>query len=229
MATYNEPTWGTPQEAVGDCSSLVTSGPTPFIMTGILTRLLQYHFYDPRNVVNPQLRSLTWSNDCMEKQEDGSYKQRGLYIGSASSEDNNSVQASPSILVKRGAIQNQIVTNLVVPNGLNSRDNSVKGQKDQVTIHGKHSIICKGSTGAEASSIGEEAYFRFLNYKTVIRNDFRLGSFFVDGISDVQEMTQDSSKQFYVVVQLSWAYVYRWMLRIEAPQIKRTHFLYDDM
>jgi hypothetical protein len=95
-----------------------------------------------------------------------------------------------------------------------------------VNVDGTHSIICKAVTGQEAEALGEEVLFRMLNYMSVIRDDFHLGKFMPIGMSDVKEITNEPQKAFYVVVQLSWAYVYNWLLRLEAPIVKRTHLMY---
>jgi hypothetical protein len=226
MPTYTEPVWGIPQEAVDACSSLVSTGPTPFMLTGILTRLLQYHFSDPRNIAEPKLKCNRWveGNSC----DTGIDGVSGLWIGSSYSEDTEGVQATPQILVKRGDVRTQPISqkNISVP-GLNA-EGVYEGQKHQMTIQGVHNIICKAATGAAADVLGEEVFQRFLNFQTVIRDDFRLGKFQTASLSESKEIAQgqDADSGFYTVVRIEWAYVYRWLLRAEGPSLKRTHFLY---
>ena len=101
-----------------------------------------------------------------------------------------------------------------------------QGDPHNMTIEGKHSIICKGKTVSEADSLAEEVFYRMLHFQTVIRDDFRLGSFQPVGISDVKSSDVEAEKTFYAVVTLKWAYIYRWALRLEAPVVKRTNLMY---
>jgi len=231
MPIYTEPAFDTPQTAVDECSSLVNTGPTAFILTGILTKLLQYQFSDPLNIVNPMLRCLKWNtgNSCDSKDSEGNDQGSGIWIGPSYSEDVEGVQANPAIFVKREAIRTSPISqkHIAVPS-LNA-EGYYPGTKHQVTIEGAHSIICKSKLGAEADSLGQEVFQRFLNFQTVIRDDFRLGKFFTASLSDNKEIAQgqEADSGFYTVVRIEWAYVYRWYIRKEGPKIKRTHFLYE--
>lgn len=225
MNVFEEPEWGTPQEAVEVCSSLVSTGPTPFLMTGIFTKLIQYHFSDTRNIINPKLHSMKWvPGNC--NGSDG-----GIYIGPGGSSDEDSANANPAVFVRRsnvdiGAISQKNIT--VQGQSLVKSPHAHAGIVHQVTIDGSHSIICKAKSVAEADALAEEVFTRMLNYMSVIRDDFRLGKFMPTQLSDVKEMANEAEKAFYAVVRLSWAYVYRWSLRQEAPKIKRMHLLYED-
>jgi hypothetical protein len=233
MITYfPEPEWPvTPQEAILSCSSVESTGPTPYIMTGIIVKLLQYQFSDPRNITNPILRNISWSSGSCEgtPTEDGGIETStgNIYIGPAYGQDNASINANPALFVKREPMNVQQISqrNIIIPSVKNIRGPQ-KGTPHVVNVDGKHSIICKAKTGVEADALAEEVFFRMLNYMTVIQNDFRLGNFIPVGMSDVQEITNEPEKSFFVVVRLSWAYVYRWLLRLEAPIVKRTHLLY---
>lgn len=234
MPTYTEPEWGIPQEAVDKPSSLCTTGPTGMLMTGILTKLLQYQFSDPDNIVNPILRCYTWNDDnaCYDNSDSGDSSNGGsggIWIGPGYSEDSEGVQASPAIYVKRDGTRNSPISqkHISVPS-LNA-EGLFPGTLHQVNVEGVHSIICKGKTGAAADALGQEVFDRFLHYQSVIRDDFKLGKFFTTSLSDVKEIAQDQEADsgFYTVVRIEWAYVYRWYLRKEGPKIKRTHFLYE--
>jgi hypothetical protein len=56
---------------------------------------------------------------------------------------------------------------------------------------------------------------------TVIKNDLNLGSFFVDGISDVKQYNDEAKATFYAAVSVSWSYTYRWRVVKESPILKR--------
>jgi hypothetical protein len=222
LTYYDEPTWGeVPQEAIMACSSVESTGPTPFLMTGIVTRLLEYHFSSPLNVINPKLRTLAAKDpsqmDTMK-----------IYVGPAYGEDPQAIQATPALFVKREAVRFDQVSqkNIAVPSIENLKGPN-KGITHKMYITGSHSIICKGKTGAEAEALADEVYLRMLNYMSVIRDDFRLGKFMPEGISDVKEKaSNESTMTFFAVVRISWAYTYSWLLRLEAPIVKRTQLLY---
>jgi hypothetical protein len=258
MNFFEEPTWCEPQEALSDCSSLVYTGPTPFIMTGIFVRLLQYHFSDPDNIMHPALKGYTWTNSsggCISSGGNGGGVQcppgssgssgscssdpcqtapefiegSKIYIAPEYKRDDQTVQQRPALLVKREpsttgkiSFRNAVAASKV-------RDKGVwTGLKHNIYLDGKHSIICLGKTGAEADLLGEEVFYRMLHYMPIIRDDFRLGQFWVEGISEVQERGEESSKVFYTIVRLSWAITYRWKVVPETPILKRFVLTYDE-
>lgn len=59
--TYPEPEWCLPQEALEPCSSFWFVGPSPFSLSGVFLRLLQYHFSDPANIEEPLLKDYIWT------------------------------------------------------------------------------------------------------------------------------------------------------------------------
>jgi len=59
--TFPEPEWCIPQEALEPCSSFWYVGPSPFSLSGVFLRLLQYHFSDPRNIEEPLLKDYIWT------------------------------------------------------------------------------------------------------------------------------------------------------------------------
>jgi hypothetical protein len=201
------------------------------LMTGILTKLLQYQFSDPDNITNPILRCYRWQEDnaCYNNSDSEGGGSGGIWIGPGYSEDSEGVQASPAMYVKREGTKNSVISqkNISVPS-LNAAG-LFPGTLHQVNVEGVHSIICKAKTGAAADALGQEVFSRFLHYQSVIRDDFKLGKFFTTSLSDVKEIAQnqEADSGFYTVVRIEWAYVYRWYLRKEGPKIKRTHFLYE--
>lgn len=254
--TYPEPTWCVSQDAFEDCSSIASSGPTPFILTGVLVRLLQYHFSDANNITKPQLKGYIWTDSsqgcisnagevapwtCPEESSSGPeddcppteaeiIEGSRILIEAEYARNDKNVQQRPAIYVKREPVRNSRISmqNRATP-GLNPVTGVFDGEKHQVNIEGTHSIICVGLTGTEAENIAEEVYFRMLHYQSLIRDDFRLSWFFVDGTSPVQEIPAESRKAFYVVVTCSWKHVHRWMVIPEAPLIKRLNINYDEM
>lgn len=252
---YPEPVWCTPQNAEDECSSFIATGPSPLILTGAFIRLIQYHFSDPNNIQNEQLKGYIWTNSsggCISTvgpstqiiggssnsssggiagacpststDVDGSK----VLVSASYKRDGTNIQQRPAILIKREPVSaSRISFDNKAQAGLNS-DGIFEGTSHQVTIQGKHSIISIGQTGAEADALGEEIYFRMLQYMPIIKTDLRLGHFMPEAMSEVKEIEQESSKAFYTVSSLSWAYVYRWRIIPESPILKRLALLYTD-
>jgi hypothetical protein len=230
---YTEPVWATSQNVMNECSSLVYSGPTPFVMTGVLIKLLQYHFSDANNIDNPLLKGYIWTEagSCQPGVDSNGDPVEGsrIDIGTAYQEGAGSVQQRPALYVQREPFQTDKISfrNMALPSVMSSTG-VYQGVAHQVTISGQHSIICAGKTGAEADNLGQEVYFRMLNYMPIIREDFRLGTFFVPGTSDVKSRDDEASKMYYTVVKCQWAYVYRWRVIPETPVAKRLSIIYNE-
>ena len=229
-----EPDWTEPLPALDPCSSFELAGPSPFRLTGAMLRLMQYHFADPNNIQNPQLQDLLWTTaescddeavvDACGHPTGEVIPGSNLLIAPHYKREGLSIQQRPAIFIKREPVvtkqanavnRNQTTPHLTQP-GMN-----YEGDLHQVYISGRHTIICVGASGSAAEAIAEEVYFRMLQYMTPIRNDLNLGSFFVDGISDVREYPDDPKKSFFAAVTVSWSYTYRWRVIQESPIVKR--------
>jgi hypothetical protein len=64
---YPEPTWGQCQPVEEPCSSLVSTGITPYIIKGIVLQLLRFHFGDCDNILNPALKDFIWCGDSRDQ------------------------------------------------------------------------------------------------------------------------------------------------------------------
>ena len=115
---FEEPTWGVSQDTEPDRSAFCTLGPSPFLLTGVFIRLLQYHFSDPNNIDNPTLIDYTWSPNKGCDPIDGEIIDPGtglpveveipptrIVIGPDYGEDPDTANARPAIFVKREPYQ----------------------------------------------------------------------------------------------------------------------------
>ena len=233
---FPEPVWGDPQEAIEDCSALAYTGPSPFVLTGVFIRLLQYHFFDPDNIQNPCLKDYIWTNNdsgCISIEETDTDPEgedaSKILIAVSYRRDHANAGQRPALFVKREPVTFDTISmqHKTLPH-IDKETGVYKGTTYQVQVQGRHSIICVGLNGAEADVLGEEVMFRMLHYQPIIRDDFRLGAFKVEGLSDVKELGSDPTKAFYTVVRLHWAYVYRWAVIPETPVAKRLHLTYAE-
>jgi len=234
---FPEPTWGTPQEGLEPTSSFCRKAPTPYQITGALIRLLQYHFSDSDNIVNPLLKRYIWSNNkdgCgfgpSSEEEEATQETSGswILILPSHSSDGSSAQQLPAVLVKREPYLSMMqgMKGQAQP-GLNA-GGVFEGVANNTIIEGSHSLICKGATGGQAEALAEEVFYRMLHYNQVIKKDLRLGYFYPVQVGDVKDLKNESSTSFYVVVRLQWKLNHNWRLISEAPVVKRIRILYDE-
>ena len=227
---YPEPTWGTPQLAVEPASSLCASGITPFILTGIIVRLLQYHFSDPNNIVRESLHYLRWYRDCEESiVDDNGYKLHRLHVDVSYQLDLARAEQRPGIFVKRENVKTRrigVEKGDSVTTHIKERIGSFQGKIHQKILTGNFSIICLADSGAEADLLGEEVFDRMLFFAPLIEDDIRIGQLQVESLSDVKENNSGANKSYYTVVRLNWATHRRWAIVAESPILKRVRMTY---
>lgn len=258
QTTFPEPEWCIPQEALEPCSSFWYVGPSPFSLSGVFLRLLQYHFSTPDNIEEPLLKNYIWTpsdKGCLpsgnieegssaeESSEEG-YQSRcaviteegasqyvqgsRLLIKASWSQDQSQAQQTPSLLVKREPFYSERISMLDRSLVGMNSEGVYEGTEMQVNVVGAHTIICRGKSGGEADLLAQEIYFRFLHYQQVIKKDFQLGNFQAKSVDAIRQRTDEATSTFYTVVRLEWAYVYRWRVIPEAPILKRIGFEYDE-
>ena len=225
MIPYPEPEWGVSQQAHEPCSSLLATGVTPYILSGIVIRLLQYHFSDPANIINDCLRRYRWKEDCNQPivSPDGTAL-GGIYVGMGYEYTPAVVQQRPGLFVKREPVRvsrlSAIKGDQTLPH-INRTSGVLQGAEYQKQLDGRISIICAGLNGSEADILGEEVFYRMLYFAPIIKDDIRIGQFTVESLSDVKDLEGDGVHSFYTVVGLQWANIVRWAAVPETPVLKR--------
>lgn len=238
--TFPEPIWTVPQDAIDRCTAFDIAGPSPFMLTGAVLRLLQYHFSDPNNIEEPLLKGYIWSPNtanCIQGQTqvqpqpspDGApnwttIPESRIVIKPSWSSTSDGSQQLPGIYVKREPFRTETVSFKDQQTPSLDAQGVFKGTTMNVNILGAHSLICKGMTGAEAELLGQEVYFRMLHYQQVIKSDLKLGRLQTTGVSEAKQRLDEARSTFYTVVSLEWAYVYRWLVVQESPIVKRIAF-----
>jgi len=221
---YPEPEWTESQPAEEECSSLVSTSITPFILTGIIIRLLQYHFSDPDNILHEELKNYVWKEECT----DGTVGETGIMIVPEYNQDFGNVGTRPGIFVKREPVKPERISivqgDSEIPH-MNKVKGVYQGRKYQKQLSGRFSIICNGLNGQETELLGEEVFFRMLHFAPLIRDDVRLSYFNVDNYGDIKERAAgDGTKSYYSVVGIFWALIHRWNIVGEAAILKRIRF-----
>lgn len=228
---YPEPTWTVTQDVTGDPSRFCVTRITPFQLTGIFIRLMQYHFSSPGNIVNPAIKSLVWTpnsscNPVLETRGGEEYEipPTRIWVDSEYSEDQAGMNRRPAVLVKRESVMSKAMSlrSEVLP-GRDPRTNTVRGKQMLREIQGKHSLICAGNTGAEADVLAQEVFERMMLYAPVIRSDFNLGLLNVSGFGEVARQADAGGGKgaYYSVVGISWGYEHSWQIIQISPQLRR--------
>lgn len=213
------------QPEVEPCSSF-ESGATPIMITGFIVRLLQYHFSDPDNIMHELLKSYRWQADCVKGivQPDNSIM-RPIHVGVSYEFTPGNVQQRPGLFVKREPMSTERIAITEGDSGTITPKFPFPGKSLQKRLQGRYSIICISSQGTEADLLGEEVFYRMLHFQSLIRREMRLGSFNVEGLSEVQTLDTDGGPRgFYTVIAIFWAMIYRWAMVPEAPILKRLNF-----
>jgi hypothetical protein len=206
----------------------VAIGISPFVLTGILVRLLQYHFSDPANIIHDSLRRYRWKADCNEVivAPDGTAL-GGIYVGVSYEFTPAMVQQRPGLFVKREPLTASRVSALKGDSTvvhIKGQTGVYQGTEHQKQLAGRFSIICAGANGAEADLLGEEVFYRMLYFAPLIKEDIRIGYFAVESLSEVKDLENDGVHAFYTVVGIAWADVPRWAVVPETPVLKRLHW-----
>jgi len=237
MPQYSEPEWGVTQDVTGDPSRFCSVPISPFVLTGVFIRLIQYHFSTPDNISNPALKTMLWTpnNSCNpvpsgSAEDSPSIPPTVVWVDSEYSESVAGTNRRPSVLVKREPVSSQPMSlrSEVLP-GKDRRTNTVRGKQMLREIQGKHSLICTGTTGASADVLAQEVFERMSAYAPVIREEFNLGMLNVKGFGEVSSQDLSGGKKaYYAVVSVSWAYAERWCVVSLGPNLRRILLSYPD-
>jgi len=205
MGNYPEPSWGTSQEGVEPTSYFYKKDINAFELTGVIVRLLQYHFADPDNIDNDLLKGYIWDEDDTVSK---------LIIGPEYLRNDKTNLKKPSIFIKRKDVQATALGEL--------RRHVVKSNGTQLNqpnywrhLTGKFILSCEGSTGGEAEAIGQEVFDRIMFFSPTIEQDFRLDSFNVSGQGEVQYRKEHSL--FIAPVVLTWQKIPSWSILSQEP------------
>jgi hypothetical protein len=257
---YAEPTWGLSQPTKEACSSLVSTGISPYILKGIILQLLKLHFLDCDNIRIPALRSIRWCGDGQDVicendpnedcntdyncgtgpivQPDPNDPEAqpitpepvggscGIHIGGSGDLELGKEAPRPAIYVKiedTRKKRNTALDGSSTPAGKNPVTGKIDGSRHSVTLQGAFSIVCVAVTQTQAEILGEEVYFRMLEFSPIIEKDFGIGLFNCTNLKAAAKLQQAQTTDFYTVVRIEWAHVHNWLLKAEAPILKRLH------
>jgi hypothetical protein len=218
MPEYTEPTWPTESQEVEKDPKSTCFIRDPYILTGLFIQFTRSHFADADNIINDKFKGYIWDTTADSK----------IKIDAAYKWDPTHVQQRPSIFIKREAVQVNDKYNLGHGKHLShvNLNGSHTGADYSLFVQGGHTIICVGQTAAEAENLGFEVFFKYLQYRDVLKKEGNLGSLNIAGIGPVQKV-DENKENWSVTISLSWIYAHEWTLYQEAPILKKVVFTPD--
>jgi len=215
--TFTEPTWASVREAMQEEPSRFTKeAATPFDLTGVFTRLIQFHFGDANRIQHTALKSLVWDSDIL---------QTNILIAPGFSRDIKTNNKKPAVFVERGTVKPVPIPTPLKGLNITIRQFTDGSPATELTdnakrfkfITGTHNIVCEGLTPAQSELLAEEIFVRFLYFAPVIEEDFSLDSFEIGGMSPLQQREERPTPTDVVSIGFSWQKIYFWETVQENP------------
>jgi len=221
----NEPAWTSDPDLLQridqDQSALCNMRFTPSVITGVLLRLLQAHFSDPANIRDDKLKGLQWQEDL----ESSNQIQSAIIIAPTYKYDARTLSQRPSILVTRGpvstdriAIANKTLTGM--------SGGYYLGDKHVRAVMGQHIIRCVSKGAFAAERLGEEVFYRTLEYLPAIKNELPISDIQMGGLG-AAKLIDEEQQNFAVDVVVEWKHTHGWTLIPIAPILKKVRFEAD--
>lgn len=216
--TFLEPTWTQPPE-LGDARKSVFElrQISPFELTGVLVRLLQYYFADADRIKNENLKSLTWTENS---------RTSNIQIVPSFTIDRSQNFKLPLLSVTRGPItpvsipsplQNLPVQVFLSGGGMPTRELTSSTSYVRF-IQGSHKVLCVATSGAEAEALCEEIFNRFLMFAPAIKSDFGLDNLDIATVAETQKVEENFPIRGYVAtIDFKWQRQQGWQVINEEP------------
>ena len=194
---------------------------TPSIVTGVLLRLLQAHFSDADNIRDEKLKSLVWTDD---DPDNGGEIDSKILIGPLYKYDARQLQQRPAVVVMREEtkarklpLDSKYVTSL-------DADGQFKGDRYVLPVSGAHVARCIGATAFAADRLGEEVFYRLLEYGPAIKREFPFGDIEISNMTAPRKVDDGDNESFVVDVVVKWVHLHGWTLTPIAPILKKVRF-----
>lgn len=211
--TFTEPSWESIRNAATEPTSrFALLPPSPFEITGIFIRLLQFHFGSADRILSPNLKGYVWTD---------SPSTSAIQIAPDYSSDIRQESKKPGLFVQRGEIGIAPVPTLAGANI--SVWSQVTGAPTEITtsnqrfkfLQGTHAVLCEGMTGTEAELLAEEVFLRFLYFSPIFESDFHFHSLDFKGMTQVQKRENTTIPTYVAGVSFGWTVHYGWSIATE--------------
>ena len=201
------------------CSSVYTGN----IITGVVTRLLQEHFYQLANIIyngtqeaeKIQLSGYVWTPDS---------KTTKIQIQPVWLFNPEDIARRPALYVKRNKWQTLRET---IDDGMtvNARPDSqgnvsqVRGEYHSKRVTGSHTIFCVAKDGAAAELLAGEVFDFAQSFGPILRRDLKLHRVEVAEMGPISQI-ETAIEAFTVPVVLAYGFYQTWRLEAVAPWLK---------
>lgn len=196
-------------------SALCMIGRPPLVLTGILLWVLRNHFSSALDIVDESLKSYVWTSATETTK---------IAIEPITKWPGDPTQAlgrRPAIYVKRNSYRRaklgigdkyQFGSNLSVDTetGL-GHTTYQRGSMYGVALEGTYTVFCIGGTGAEAESVGTEAFFELVEFAPIIRRDFDLARFEIVEMGALAKL-EEAKEHWVVPINVSTVFYHDWEL-----------------
>lgn len=198
----------TPQYLGIEPSALCSLLPRPLLMTGIFRDLLIRHFSSQAFIEAPELQHLIWQQG----------EQTNILVETIHRWVPELTEHRPAVIVKRNAYANRrygIGDRLQMP----LADKS--GDPHYATFWiGSHTLFCIGGSGAQAELLATEVQRELTEFGPPILRSLQLHRFQVTEVGAIAEL-EEATENFVVPVTVGYAYEQRWLVRQQAPLLRR--------
>lgn len=188
---------------------LCSLGPPELLMTGIFRVWMIYHFSDPARIVYERLRDKVWQRDPAAT---------GIVIEAHDVEDLNLTETRPAIIIKRQAWKRIKIGIADRRMGELTEDGS---EHCACLWQGAHTLFCIGSTGGEANLLAGEVRQELNQFAQPVRHRAGLNRLEVAEVGETARLDQEGGKNRVVPVNVAYVLEESWILRQEAPFLKR--------
>ena len=221
MPTLQEPDWESDlediQKAYNECSATLNTRFTPTLVTGILLRILQAHFYDPANIRDEKLKGLLW----LDEPPSSDSAESKITIAPMYMYDTRVVERKPALLVARGPFRaRKLPMQSKFTTGFDDNGN-FSGDKYMVPVDGGHTVRCIAKTAFASDRLAEEVFYFLLETTPALLDDFPFGDLDVTTLGAPTRLDTDSGEVFAADVSVTWAHTHGWTMKAVAPILKK--------
>jgi len=190
------------------------------VITGILLRLLQAHFADSDNIRDEGLRHLHWHEDPAA----GPAIQSNILVAPLYKYDPRTIQLRPAVLVFRQAVKaDKLPLESRTLTSLNASGNFT-GDKYTVPVSGIHVVRYIAETAFASERLGEEVFYRLLEYFPAIKQDFPFSDLSITDLNEPKKVQEDTIQAFAADIAVRWVHMHGWTLKPIAPILKKVRY-----
>lgn len=195
-----------PRLAIDHLPSLCDLRPRFLTLTSLFRLWLINHFGDPAKIVLPSLKKCVWKNN----------PQTGITIESVTTWDPRQTQNRPALVLKRGSWRR-------IKLGIGDKYMGVDATGQHYMSNwwqGTHTVFCLASQDGEVEQLASEVFQELNEFADPVRRHTGMKNLAVAEAGEVS-ILEESTQHFVVPINLVYAVEESWILRQEAPFLKR--------